>query len=230
MKNDSMFQNILYEYIKLSKEYKEKESLHDKKVAESALLETKFNKASSEYDSASKVLHEKQANVYGKKHGYVYKCEKRRFRSLFVIGCFIPVLLNIIPSINGVFSFEGFDFLFNTLPFGFILSSLDLLFLGKKNSSRFFKNYSKSKEGKFYEEELKQIEQLKEVVQNKLNAYNETVLRIHQNENEINLLKKECKDISYRMSRICFDYFRLMSEECLSEEEMEDVSFELKRK
>ena len=65
MKNDSMFQNILYEYIKLSKEYKEKESLHDKKVAESALLETKFNKASSEYDSASKVLHEKQANVYG---------------------------------------------------------------------------------------------------------------------------------------------------------------------
>ena len=230
MKNDSMFQNILYEYIKLSKEYKEKESLHDKKVEESALLETEFNKASSEYDSASKALHEKQANVYGKKHGYVYKCEKRRFRFLFVIGCFIPVLLNIIPSINGMFSFEGFDFLFNTLPFGFILSSLDLLFLGKKNSSRFFKNYSKSKEGKFYEEELKQIEQLKEVVQNKLNAYNESVLRVHQNENEINLLKKECKDISYRMSRISFDYFRLMSEEHLSEEEMQDVSFELKRK
>lgn len=230
MNEDTMIRKSFCEYVELSNEFKEKEDLHDTKVAYSAGLDDEFNKALSELDDAAKTLHEKQADVYGKKHAYVYKCEKRRFRSLFVLGCFIPFLLNLFPGINGTFNFDGLNFIFNSLPYGFGLAFLDLLFFEKKNSRRYYRNYPKSKEGKFYEEELKQLQELEELHKTKLNAYNECVSKVNQNKEDIDLLKKEMKDIKYRMSRITSDYFRLMYEEYLSEEETNDESFQLKRK
>lgn len=222
VERESYVAPVLKQYSELNAKLKEKEKLFESKVEEYDELDLSMDGVKEELSLAEKKLNEKRFEMYDAKKEYISNREFKHNLKVFLIGSGFVLIVSLFPQLSALFA-SKIGTLLIAAGGGLLLNLFDSVLF--RNVAKYSKEFSESE---MFKKITSEYEILDKDFKEKLNKFNNAVMRYQECEAEIDILKKEIRDLEYSLSRLYADTFRHIYADYL--EETEDKPLELKRK
>ena len=213
---------VLKQYSELNGKLKEKEKMLESKIEDYDEMDLSMDGFKAELSLAEKKLNEKRQEMYDAKKEYISNREFKHNSKVFLLGSGIVLISSLFPQMSGLFASKIATLLIATGG-GLLLNLFDSILF--RNVVKYSKEFSESDT---FKKITREYEILDKDFKEKLNNFNNAVMRYQNCEAEIDILKKEIRDLEYSLSRLYADTFRHIYADYL--EETEDKPLELKRK
>lgn len=216
---------VLKQYNELKSKLQDKEKMLESKIEEYDEQDLSIDVVKDDLTFAEKNLNEKRFEMYDAKSEYISNREFKHNLKCFLLGCAISLLISLFPQTSVLFASKIATLLL-IFSGGFVLELCDSILFHKKNIIRYNKDFSNSDK---FKKITSEYEILAKEFKEKLNKFNNAVMKYQQCESDIDILKKEIRDIEYSLSKLYADTFMKIYGDYL-DEKCEDKPLELKRK